>query len=390
MTGPVLSDRPSPVTIAVGVRVKLTSRGTKPPSLADRDHDVVGAGGEVVGDLRDARRGRRRRDRGRRHRRDRRQRRRRLGLGAGRAVVTAGDDGDRQRGQDGQRRGCGSVRRMTVRRSRGPARFPGHRLRAVQPVTGVVQHYPWGDHRVHPRPARRRARRAAVGRALARHPPQRPGHAGRRPPAGRRDRSAPLPAQGARRRRAAVAAGPPVAPSRPQAGFAAGRYPDPEPKPELLLALTPFDAFCGIRPVDATLELLGEHRRRRPGRRRAPPRPGAARSTELYRGLLARRADRRRRGDQRPARGGVGRRGWPSATPATPAWRSRCCSTSSTSSPARRSSSGPGNLHAYLGGAGIELMGASDNVVRGGLTTQGRRRRRPPGRRSTRRRSPSR
>ena len=29
---------------------------------------------------------------------------------------------------------------------------------------------------------------------------------------------------------------------------------------------------------------------------------------------------------------------------------------------------GPGNLHAYLGGAGIELMGASDNVVRGGLT----------------------
>ena len=27
-----------------------------------------------------------------------------------------------------------------------------------------------------------------------------------------------------------------------------------------------------------------------------------------------------------------------------------------------------GNLHAYLGGAGIELMGASDNVVRGGLT----------------------
>jgi mannose-6-phosphate isomerase len=27
-----------------------------------------------------------------------------------------------------------------------------------------------------------------------------------------------------------------------------------------------------------------------------------------------------------------------------------------------------GNLHAYLSGSGIELMGASDNVVRGGLT----------------------
>ena len=30
----------------------------------------------------------------------------------------------------------------------------------------------------------------------------------------------------------------------------------------------------------------------------------------------------------------------------------------------------PGNLHCYLGGAGIELMGASDNVVRAGLTTK--------------------
>ena len=29
-----------------------------------------------------------------------------------------------------------------------------------------------------------------------------------------------------------------------------------------------------------------------------------------------------------------------------------------------------GNLHAYLHGAGIELMGASDNVVRGGLTVK--------------------
>jgi mannose-6-phosphate isomerase len=31
---------------------------------------------------------------------------------------------------------------------------------------------------------------------------------------------------------------------------------------------------------------------------------------------------------------------------------------------------GAGNLHAYLGGAGIELMGASDNVIRGGLTSK--------------------
>ena len=31
---------------------------------------------------------------------------------------------------------------------------------------------------------------------------------------------------------------------------------------------------------------------------------------------------------------------------------------------------GPGNLHAYLRGAAIELMGPSDNVVRAGLTTK--------------------
>jgi mannose-6-phosphate isomerase len=31
---------------------------------------------------------------------------------------------------------------------------------------------------------------------------------------------------------------------------------------------------------------------------------------------------------------------------------------------------GPGNLHAYLDGFGVEIMGASDNVVRGGLTVK--------------------
>ena len=31
---------------------------------------------------------------------------------------------------------------------------------------------------------------------------------------------------------------------------------------------------------------------------------------------------------------------------------------------------GPGNLHAYLEGAGVEIMSASDNVVRGGMTTK--------------------
>ena len=40
-------------------------------------------------------------------------------------------------------------------------------------------------------------------------------------------------------------------------GFARGVYPDDRAKPELLCALTRFDALCGIRPVGATLTLLG-------------------------------------------------------------------------------------------------------------------------------------
>ena len=41
-------------------------------------------------------------------------------------------------------------------------------------------------------------------------------------------------------------------------GFARGIYPDDEAKPELLLALTTFEALCGVRPATVTLELLDE------------------------------------------------------------------------------------------------------------------------------------
>ena len=51
-------------------------------------------------------------------------------------------------------------------------------------------------------------------------------------------------------------------------GFERGVYPDPNPKPELLCALTEFDALCGIRPVDAT---IGAARRARPADPAARP-----------------------------------------------------------------------------------------------------------------------
>ena len=121
--------------------------------------------------------------------------------------------------------------------------------RAGQPITGVVQHYVWGDHDFIPHflgvePT------VAVGRAVAQTHVNGPATL---PTA---DRSPTSPATAVllkvlaaanrcrcKRTRTAAA----------QASYAAGRYPDPEAKPELSCALTPFEAFCGVRPVDATL-----------------------------------------------------------------------------------------------------------------------------------------
>ena len=49
-----------------------------------------------------------------------------------------------------------------------------------------------------------------------------------------------------------------LTPNGPATATSEGSTPDPHPKPELLCALTEFDALCGIRPVEATMALLGE------------------------------------------------------------------------------------------------------------------------------------
>ena len=144
-----------------------------------------------------------------------------------------------------------------------------------------------------------------------------------------------------------LAAGQPLSlqthPTREQAvaGFAAGRYPDPEPKPELLCALTPFTAYCGVRPVAATIALLDELGADELGTVLAEHGPGAALAGALPR-PRAQRSRRARRGDQRPTGGALGDGAGRSATPAIRASPPRCCSTSSSCSPARRSSSAPG------------------------------------------------
>lgn len=155
---------------------------------------------------------------------------------------------------------------------------------------------------------------------------------------------------------------------RARRGFDRGRYPDPHPKPELLHALTPFQAFCGIRPIDATLDLLsgiGAHDLAHT----LAERGAHATLTALYRGALdpletiaaCVSSDRpeavwvRRLHARYPGEASVAATLLLNLVELEPGQALRLDA---------------GNLHAYLGGAGIELMGPSDNVVRGGLTTK--------------------
>src|SRR5215216_5312069 len=146
---------------------------------------------------------------------------------------------------------------MTHSDGTGTRAVPTSTLDGVQPITGVVQHYEWGDRDFIPG----LLGEPADGRPwaelwLGTHPNGPATLADGRP---LRDVTGELPFL-----LKVLAAAEPLSlqahPSAEQAraGFAAGRYPDPEPKPELLCALTRLDAFCGVRPVEATLALLDE------------------------------------------------------------------------------------------------------------------------------------
>jgi mannose-6-phosphate isomerase len=247
----------------------------------------------------------------------------------------------------------------------GRSRFLGRSLRVVQSVTGIVQHYAWGDHEFIPR----LLGQAPDGRPwaelwLGTHPNGPATLADGRP---LRDVTGPLPYL-----LKVLAAAEPLSlqvhPSRAQAvaGFAAGRYPDPEPKPELLCALTPFTGYCGIRPVDATLALLDELGIDELAAAVAHDGPAGA-LAGLYRGRL--------HVDPIVAAAATSER--PEATwmtklarryPGDPSVAATLLLNYVVLAPGEAIFLGAGNLHAYLGGAGIELMNASDNVVRGGLT----------------------
>ncbi|MEU8422842.1 mannose-6-phosphate isomerase, class I [Micromonospora sp. NPDC048835] len=167
-----------------------------------------------------------------------------------------------------------------------------------------------------------------------------------------------------------------------QAGYAAqaGRpegqrnYSDPHHKPELLVALTPFEALCGFRDPAESAEALAAFGvpalapvvtalRAGPAGLRTAVRtllgwPVADRH-DLLAAVLAAPADgpdaelTRRLVTAYP--------GDPGALVALLLHHVRLVAGEAIWMPA-------GNLHAYLSGCGVEIMAASDNVLRGGLT----------------------
>lgn len=168
-----------------------------------------------------------------------------------------------------------------------------------------------------------------------------------------------------------------VHPTKEQAAaaFAAGdpNYSDANHKPELLYALTPFDALCGFRPVAETLELLAaldlpelafvaDLLRGADGLRAAftdvlaHPRP-----SDLVDALTPRLgADERLAGVRLAATDFPGDIGVLLAVLLNHV----------RLEPGQAIYLGAGNVHSYLRGTGVEIMASSDNVLRCGLTTK--------------------
>ena len=241
------------------------------------------------------------------------------------------------------------------------------RLRPVQPIRGAVQHYAWGD-------------REFIPRFLGVEPDGRPWAElwlGTHPNGPARlaggpalvDLTGPLPFL-----LKILAAAEPLSlqahPSADQAraGFAAGRYPDPEPKPELLYALTEFEAFCGVRPVEATRTLLTELGALELAQVVSERGPRDALAALYHGGIHVDPIVDGCRASERPEARWVTTLA--ARYPADPSVAATLLLNLVRLRPGQAIQLGAGTLHAYLGGAGIELMGASDNVVRGGLTTK--------------------
>jgi mannose-6-phosphate isomerase len=151
-------------------------------------------------------------------------------------------------------------------------------------------------------------------------------------------------------------------------------YRDPSHKPELLCALTPFEALCGFRDVAETARLFDELAVPALDEALAPLRAGGDLG-ETFRRVMttldAAAVEQTVAACARP--GGFAReramalslaRLYPGDVGVVSALLLNLLHLE----PGEAIYLGAGNLHAYLGGVGVEIMASSDNVLRGGLT----------------------
>lgn len=180
-----------------------------------------------------------------------------------------------------------------------------------------------------------------------------------------------------------------------QAGFAAEEsagiphddptrtFKDPYHKPELLVALTPFEALCGFRPVEESLHCLAKLQvpelkptiaaLARGGLRAVIPQLLALtpeRMTALVAAVTAAASRFVAAGDPEF----INTYRWAATLarsyPGDPGVVISLMCNHLKLEPGEAVFLPAGNLHAYLSGAGIEVMASSDNVLRGGLTAK--------------------
>ena len=147
-------------------------------------------------------------------------------------------------------------------------------------------------------------------------------------------------------------------------------YRDANHKPELICALTPFDALVGFRSPADIIEALADVRAFAPVLERlAEPDPAAALRTAVE-WILRLSAEEAAElvgvvaaGNELAALLSGLHPGDPGVLVALLLHRVQL-------QPGEAVFLGAGNLHAYLSGVGVELMASSDNVIRGGLTSK--------------------
>lgn len=159
-------------------------------------------------------------------------------------------------------------------------------------------------------------------------------------------------------------------------------YRDPFPKPELMCALTPFDALCGFRPAAEAMAIVDALRTPElaPVRERLSGRsgPDGLREAFVYLSTLP---PEQRASLVEPVVAAAARVGGGPFADAF-AWTGRLAALHPGDpgvvlalllrlvrlAPGEALYLPAGNMHAYLHGVGVEIMASSDNVLRGGLT----------------------